>query len=131
MVPKMILQPLAENALYHGIKEKEGSGVIKIKVYFRQDHVQVSVLDNGVGMDREQLLSLRRRLCEVDTVDSHIGLLNTHRRLVLAYGEASGIHIGSRKGWGTVMSFRLPLGSSPSQHDQQKSSNADNADHDG
>ena len=130
-IRKMILQPLAENALYHGIKEEEGSGVIKIKVYFRQDHVQVSVLDNGVGMDREQLLSLRRRLCEVDTVDSHIGLLNTHRRLVLAYGEASGIHIGSRKGWGTVMSFRLPLGPSPSQHDQQKSSNADNADHDG
>ncbi|RZT03070.1 cache domain-containing sensor histidine kinase [Cuneatibacter caecimuris] len=106
---KMLLQPLVENALYHGIKEKEGSGVIKVKVYFRTDHVLVSILDNGVGMDREQLEALRNRLKDGDTVDSHIGVLNTHRRLVLAYGEHCGLHIGSRKGAGTVVSFRLPL----------------------
>lgn len=106
---KMVLQPLVENALYHGIKEKEGSGVIKVKAYYRQDHVRISVLDNGAGMEQEQLLALRRSLSEIDTVESHIGLLNTHRRLVLTYGEASGIHIGSRKNQGTVISFRLPV----------------------
>ncbi len=119
-IPKMILQPLVENSLYHGIKEKETFGLIKRKVYF-----MISVLDNGVGMDRETLTKLRQDLQKVDTVKSHIGLLNTHRRLVLTYGEFAGIHVGSKKGYGTIMTFHLPLISPFSQDKRPQNEDQD------
>ena len=85
----------------------------------------ISVLDNGVGMDRETLTKLRQDLQKVDTVKSHIGLLNTHRRLVLTYGEFAGIHVGSKKGYGTIMTFHLPLISPFSQDKRPQNEDQD------
>lgn len=105
---KMVLQPLVENAIYHGIKENDGHGIIKIKIYHQQDRILVHILDNGLGIPAKKLASLRNQLKNTDTSSSHIGLLNTNRRLCLTYGEESIIRLYSRYHSGTIISFSIP-----------------------
>ena len=107
---KMTLQPLVENSIYHGIKEKEGPGLIKIKVYCMPDRISIRILDNGTGIHREKLSELNRKLSsDTGKPQEHIGLFNTNRRLILAYGEPSAIRIYSRQGVGTIVSFSIPV----------------------
>ncbi len=108
-IPKMILQPLVENSIYHGIKEKKGPGRTKIKVYNRKSYIYISVIDNGAGISRERLQKVRTDLQKQTETSEHIGMRNTNRRLILAYGPAAFIHIGSREGWGTALYFRIPI----------------------
>lgn len=108
-IRKILLQPLVENAINHGIKELEREGIIRMKVHDCGTHIYISVLDTGVGMDREILLKLRQSLLATEEYSPHIGLLNSHRRLVLTYGPDAGIHIQSHKNRGTCIFFRLPL----------------------
>lgn len=108
-IRKILLQPLVENAINHGIKELEREGIIRMKVHDCGTHIYISVLDTGVGMDRETLLKLRQSLLATEEYSPHIGLLNSHRRLVLTYGPDAGIHIQSHKNRGTCIFFRLPL----------------------
>jgi len=106
---KMLLQPLVENCLYHGIKPKEGHGIIKIKIFLRNDKIIIHILDNGLGITEERLKQLRNQLHTVDVPDEHIGLLNTNKRLVLAYGKSSMIHLYSRYQSGTIVTFSIPI----------------------
>lgn len=106
---KMIFQPLIENAVYHGIKERPENGIIKIKVFHQNHRIRIHILDNGAGIPAERLSVLRKQLTESATENaSHIGLLNTNRRLTLTYGESSVIHLYSHHGMGTVLSFSIP-----------------------
>lgn len=106
---KMVLQPLVENAIYHGIKEKDGNGIIKIKLYHQHERIVVRILDDGVGISPDRLTALNRQLNSADSeISSHIGLLNTNRRLVLSYGESSAIHLYSRYHFCTILSFSIP-----------------------
>lgn len=110
MVPKLIIQPLIENSIYHGIRDKAGHSTIKIKIGIRAGWVSIVVLDNGLGMTREQLGKLKRRLEEQDTQEGvHIGLLNTHKRLELIYGEGYKIRILSRANRGTMIELRVRM----------------------
>jgi two-component system sensor histidine kinase YesM len=118
---KLILQPLIENSLYHGIKEMEGNGGIKIKISRHSGWTAVSVIDNGIGMTKPRLEEVRRSVAmhmeEDNGYDwntwnsedgSHIGLANTNRRIRLAYGTREGLHILSKQRLGTVVRLKIP-----------------------
>ena len=111
-VIKMILQPLAENAVYHGLRGKAGRGTLKISARLSGTSLIIKLIDNGVGIPPSSLAALQADLQQASASppeNTHIGLMNTHRRLVLAYGERSGIHIYSREGLGTVVRFCIPV----------------------
>lgn len=107
-VMKLMLQPIVENSIYHGIKEKEGPGRIKIKIRQSGPYLDIAIVDNGLGMSREVLQLIRSNLNKEEGYSQHIGLLNTNKRLVLAYGETSRITIRSKEGWGTAIYFKVP-----------------------
>ncbi|MFS0725407.1 cache domain-containing sensor histidine kinase [Paenibacillus sp. 1P07SE] len=105
---KLVLQPLIENSLYHGIKEKEGSGCIKVKIDIEDNTTRIAVIDNGIGITPQRLEEIRARLAQDREAEEHIGLTNTNRRLKLTYELTQGIHIWSKARWGTVVWFRIP-----------------------
>ena len=105
---KMVFQPLVENSIYHGLKEKNSPGHIRIKIYDQGEKILIHILDNGIGMDAGRLQQMRGRLQNGTEPLDHIGLLNTSHRLELTYGEASRIRLYSRRNRGTIVSFQIP-----------------------
>ncbi|KRE57582.1 cache domain-containing sensor histidine kinase [Paenibacillus sp. Soil750] len=101
-VMKLMLQPLVENAIYHGIKESDHFGYIRIRMRARGPVIAITILDTGVGMTRAKLLALRKTLKAEDQVE-HIGLFNTSKRLQLTFGDKHRFHIRSKVGYGTVI----------------------------
>lgn len=109
LIPKITVQPLVENALYHGIKNKRGSG--KISVYGRKetDFFIIQIEDNGIGISKERLLQVRDGMKnKVPTEKDIYGLYNVNERIRLNFGERYGISIESAYGEGTVVSIMLP-----------------------
>lgn len=110
-VPKLLLQPVVENALIHGIAPLEEEGVISIKVYREQDLIVFKVLDNGRGMSGEQLKKLNGNLERKDKSGfRRIGIANVFERISLIYGEAYGGTIDSCEGIFTCVELHLPAG---------------------
>lgn len=107
-VPKMILQPLVENSIYHGIKEKPSKSILKIKVYYHYTHITIQIIDSGIGMSKEKRKVLQDQLTKITEPDSHIGLLNTNKRLAFAFGEAYSIKLWSKEGLGTSLILTIP-----------------------
>lgn len=107
---KLILQPLVENAIYHGLEMKEGIGLIVIKGEIFDDFVQLEIADNGLGMPPEQLEAVRRALKDYKSsqIDG-IGIHNVHDRIQLYYGEQYGISLYSEVNVGTRIVICLPL----------------------
>ena len=105
-VPKLILQPLVENALYHGIKSRRGMGKITVTGKAEGTDILLQVMDNGAGMDEEQVKILQAGIYE----DRHtgLGLVNVHKRIRLYCGEPYGLLFESEPGKGSVVSIRLP-----------------------
>ncbi len=105
---KLTLQPLVENALYHGIKNKRGMG--QIKVYGRKegDVIYLSVEDNGIGMKPERLEEVKRGMRQEQEKLNSFGLYNVLQRIRLNYGEEYGIDIDSAYGEGTIITVRIP-----------------------
>jgi two-component system, sensor histidine kinase YesM len=108
LVPKMILQPLVENAIYHGIKEKPSKSTLKIKVFDRYAHLAIHIVDSGVGMSKDKRKSLQEQLLMVSEPDGHIGLLNTNKRLSFAFEDAYSIQLWSKEGHGTSLILKIP-----------------------
>lgn len=106
-VMKLVLQPLLENSLYHGIKE-DRKCLIKIKIRVSKTFLKISVIDNGVGIVPEKLQEIRNRLDSTSDQTEHIGLSNTHKRLKLTYGEPYGLLLRSKLGWGTAVHLVIP-----------------------
>lgn len=111
LIPKMLLQPLIENSIYHGIKEKSGKSGIKIKIHQSGTTLKIAVIDNGLGIEAEKLGKIREKLQLGDEITGHIGLINTHKRLKLVFGEQYGLKIKSRQGTGTVVMIEIPSNS--------------------
>lgn len=106
---KLFIQPLIENSIYHGVKGKEGKGLIKLKITLKNSFVTISVIDNGLGMTKTRLKEIRERLSKDDSYSSsHIGLFNTNRRLSLIYGFNYSIKILSKQNLGTAIIIRFP-----------------------
>ncbi|MFV0528466.1 MAG: sensor histidine kinase [Lachnospiraceae bacterium] len=109
-VIKMLLQPIVENAIYHGIEPKIGSSSIFIGVRREENALVFTVKDDGVGMETEKLEYLNEMLQE-DSFDTseHVGILNTHARLRLMYGKEYGLQIESSPNDGTSVFIRVPF----------------------
>lgn len=111
VILKMILQPIVENALYHGIKNKRGGGKITIRGYAADDEIFFEVEDNGTGMDEETLDRLQKKLQgkedRTSTGKSSFGMYNVAQRIRMYYGSRSNITITSKKGLGTCVSICL------------------------
>ena len=105
---RLILQPLIENSIYHGFKEKGGKSRMKLKFSQNEDHLCITVIDNGLGMTQEKLRLLREELKTDREKTNHIGLYNTNKRLVLSYGPEYGLKIRSKRNLGTVIYIRIP-----------------------
>lgn len=110
-VPKLLLQPVVENALIHGIASMESGGVINIKIYRQQDMVIVKVMDNGKGMNERKLEELRDNLSKKNRSGfRRIGISNVFQRIQLIYGEGYGGTIDSCEGVFTCVELLLPMG---------------------
>lgn len=107
LVLKLILQPLAENAIQHGIKPKMEPGWIHIKVKQSGDRLMMEVKDNGVGISQERLQKLKEELKEGTARESY-GLINVNNRIRLLYGESFGVAVESAEGKGTSIKIILP-----------------------
>lgn len=105
-IPKLTLQPLVENALYHGIKLKRSVGLIQISGKREGDTIVLKVADNGVGMTAERLEALRRAMESNTRVG--FGLSAVHQRLQLQFGREYGLSIASQDGIGTTVTVRIP-----------------------
>lgn len=105
----LLLQPLLENSLHHAIKELPRPGVIKIKIFKRDERLHFYIIDNGLGISKERLQTIRLSLQSQDLVQtSHIGLYNTNMRLLLTYGPEAALSLSSREGQGTIVHFSIP-----------------------
>lgn len=105
-IPKLTLQPLVENALYHGIKLKRGLGMISVKGYEQGEDIWLVVSDNGAGMDEERLEEIRKSIRKEQRVG--FGLSTVHERLQLWFGAEYGLSIESVLGEGTTVRVKIP-----------------------
>ena len=108
-IPKITLQPLVENALYHGIKNKRGKGMIRIDGEMEDSDCILRITDNGRGMTPERLGQVREGIRNRNACETEIyGLYNVNERIRLNFGEKYGITITSTYGEGTCVTVRLP-----------------------
>jgi len=108
---KLLIQPLVENAIYHGIKNRRGGGVISIDLSRRDGRLFVTVSDTGAGMDEGKTRALNASLGqEAPSGDtSGYGLFNVDRRIKLYYRQSEGVRIESTPGAGARASFNVPV----------------------
>jgi len=107
---KLTLQPLVENALYHGIKQKRGKGEIIIKGYeLDNNHIEFQVIDNGVGMNKEKLNEINLKIKNKIPLSNEIFCLrNVNQRIILNYGMNYGLKIESIEKVGTTVFIKIP-----------------------
>ena len=105
---KLLIQPLVENAIYHGIKSKEGPGTIRISGAQEDDTVVIRISDNGVGMTAEQLQALTDGRIEPSRTTG-VGVRNVQDRIRLYFGPDYGVKFESRKGEGTTAVITIPV----------------------
>ena len=105
---KLLIQPLVENAIYHGIKNKEGPGQLRITAALEGDAVCVRICDNGVGMPAGQLQALNTGTIEPSRTNG-VGVRNVQERIRLSYGSDYGVRFESVPGEGTTAIIRIPL----------------------
>ncbi|HJB50696.1 MAG TPA: sensor histidine kinase [Candidatus Anaeromassilibacillus stercoravium] len=120
-VPKLILQPLVENAIYHGVKAKRGGGTITITGVPEGENLVFTVQDNGAGMPQEKVEELNRRMSERSVLDEQksFGLFYIRERIQLCYGKGYGVHVESALGEGTRVTITLPLYQKPKKFDEE------------
>ncbi len=117
-VPKLMIQPLIENAVYHGVESSRKKGIIYIRIYIKDENVVIEVIDNGSGIAEEDLKDLNQKLKKstqhyfTDTNENEksksIGLENVSYRIKLLFGEEYGLEAFSRKGFFTKVRVVIP-----------------------
>ena len=105
---KILIQPLVENAINHGLKPKENGGTIQVSARLIEDRLEIQVRDDGVGMDEATLAALREAL-QKEQMEGHYGLQNVLRRCRIEYGEKACLSIDSTLGAGTCVTLTLPV----------------------
>lgn len=106
---KLVLQPIIENAIYHGLKYKESKGLLIIKGFMKDGNAVLQVIDDGVGMSEETLAHIYDRH-KVNYHSNGVGVYNVQKRLKLYYGEDYGITYESAEGKGTTATITIPGG---------------------
>lgn len=105
-IPKLTLQPLVENSIYHGIKLQREKGVIRVDAIDIGDKIELSVKDNGAGMTEERLEEMRGAIEKGEKIG--FGLRTVHERMQLLFGEEYGLTISSSEGVGTTITAVIP-----------------------
>lgn len=105
---KLIVQPLLENSIYHGMEYMDGDGEIKVKAYIENNDLYISVSDNGLGMPEDVVNSLLTNQNHIKGKGSGIGLKNIQERIQLRFGKAYGLIIESEPDEGTTIKIHLP-----------------------
>jgi two-component system sensor histidine kinase YesM len=112
-VLKLVLQPLVENALYHGVKPKRQGGTIRVRAQQRNEsEVLLEVQDDGIGMPAERVARIGAALSDdvdVNHPENGFGLVNVNRRIKLYYGKQYGLSLSSEEGRGTCVGIVIPL----------------------
>lgn len=119
-VPGVLLQPLVENALFHGLFSKEDKGLITISAQREGDEVVITVTDDGVGMTAETLHRLMHSENELSGRMRTIGVANVQKRIEHAYGEEYALHINSAPDRGTCITINIPYRPTESHPDHQE-----------
>ena len=116
--PKLFLQPIIENAIFHGLERRKDDGLLTISIEQADEDLHVDISDNGAGIPAEQLYALNKSLSRVSVgaimeepngKKGGIALKNVCRRIKLLFGERYGIHISSIVGIGTKVEVVLPI----------------------
>lgn len=109
-IVKFSLQPLVENAVYHGIKQQRKKGYIKILGYQEARDVVLVVWDDGAGIGQEKLEEIQQKLLFADhaQMTEHIGVINVHQRIRIQYGAPYGVSVESEQGAFTRVEVRIP-----------------------
>ncbi|WP_424766872.1 sensor histidine kinase [Paenibacillus sp. sgz302251] len=119
-IPKLTLQPIVENAFFHGLDTKSGSWKVDLSICLSGGAVNIRISDNGVGIREEKLASLRRRLNnqsgQVWTHGNRIGIQNVASRIHMHFGPGFGIEIDSELGEGTAVTVRIPTENGGERH---------------
>jgi two-component system sensor histidine kinase YesM len=109
-IPPLIIQPLVENSVVHGLENRIEGGIVRVDIRVEGQQIIVQVSDNGAGIPESRMHEIRQLLESKEDVEtSSIGLRNVHLRLQLTYGPSYGLTIASQIGFGTQVSFALPL----------------------
>lgn len=111
LIPKLILQPIIENAILHGLDSSRENGLLSISGKIAQDKVVFEIADNGAGMGAATLERLRNRLDTVndENLAKSIGLINVQERIRIKFGSLFGIQIDSATGEGTKVTLTIPV----------------------
>ena len=113
---KLIIQPLLENAIYHGMAAEDDDGQITVRVWREGEDLYIDVEDNGLGMTPEVLASLLDENRPAQGKGSGIGVQNVHRRIQLTYGNQYGLEFYSEPDEGTTVRIHLPVVTSPEEN---------------
>jgi len=109
LILPLVIQPIVENAVIHGLEFKSGQGKVSVYAIKESGNVKITVEDNGMGMDKDRLLHVLNSLEEeTENQGRHIGLKNVHQRIRMCYGEGYGLVINSEKDIGTKITIVLP-----------------------
>jgi two-component system sensor histidine kinase YesM len=103
----LLIQPLVENSVIHGLEQKVEGGWVKVRAELSRGGLEVVVEDNGVGIPVGKLKAIRRSLADQET--TRIGLHNVQQRLLLTFGQVSGLRIESEQHVGTRIAFWIPV----------------------
>lgn len=110
-VLKLLIQPIVENAIYHGIKNKRSKGLIEISIFKEKNDICITVKDDGIGIKAEELKIINSQLQEIRKENNNVGfgLFNVNERIKLSYGTSYGVKISSIFGNGTEVIIKIPI----------------------
>lgn len=108
LIPKLILQPLVENAVLHGLENKKGIGTVTINGFKEGNELIFEIIDDGVGIEAEKVKAINSGH-DFQSSSAGIGIQNVNRRVKLYYGDEYGLHIESKKNAGTKIILKMPI----------------------
>ena len=110
MIPKLLIQPVVENALHHGLEKVTRQGRVIFNAYKVSEDVIIEIIDNGIGMTENELDNLRKTISgQTPKVENSIGLSNVNKRMRLFYGDEYGVQVESKYDEYTKVTLRLPI----------------------
>lgn len=106
---KFILQPLVENYTVHGIRREDYDNELYIHIFKYDNNIKIVIEDNGIGIDKNRIIEINKRIREKDFSGKSIGIANTHERIMLLYGEGYGIRVDEEFESGTRIILDIPM----------------------
>ncbi|MDO4321370.1 MAG: histidine kinase [Lachnospiraceae bacterium] len=133
LIPKLTLQPIVENSIYHGLEEKIGKGHLRIRIALTRQRLLITISDDGVGMAPDMLDKLNRKMTTALMEDlktnsekrGGIAVINVNNRIKLLFGEEYGLYFYSTPGLGTDVEITLPVrtrGQEREEHERRSAS---------